>query len=246
MTLLCDGPRSALELSSLSRCEVHDLVVLHDPPGEFARARVRAREESKRIWRTLCQNTSRALAAELGAAGRGPRWKRLALLRDAALRLASAWAYRAFGWRTPRWRTLRRVLPREEVRTLEGVLGLPAPAESRLALGSLARALARAKLGPLPPEVRARVRCREWNEAVLLARRHVEREVLPGRVTRGADLPPALVSALARLHGVERDDPSDCSHEARLLSSACRALRVLRWFEPSVATRLDSLQVAVD
>jgi hypothetical protein len=157
-------------------------------------------------------------------------WNRLSPLREAAIRFAAAWVYRRRGWRTPRWRTLRRVLPPHSARTLRRVLGLLDAEEARGALRQLER------VRPLPDEVQARIRAGEWEEAVLLARRELERDFLAPRGRSGgrrwARLSPRLLRAVQRLHGAPSED--DLAAALRDTQSLARDLRVLSWFSPRV------------
>lgn len=236
VTLLCDGPASARATRTLLRCELADLLVLRDPRGDFAAVRALANKRRAATWRALCRNTSQDLLGELGEAARGPTWNRLSALREAALRLAAAWVYRRHGWRTPRWRTLRRVLTPKAVRGLEEVLALPGPAGAR-------RALARVARRDLPVEVGARVRAGEWAEAVLLARRTLDRDVLthtaPG--PRWLGVSAATRRAIAALHGVRSSDRRGVAAEARSVARVARQLRVLPYFHPRVARALAAL-----
>ena len=199
VTLLCDGPRSARAERSLMRCEVADLIVLRDPRGEFRDVRALARTRAKKTLRALDRATSASLIEELTESQRGPAWNGLPPLREAALRFAAAWIYRRRGWRTPRWRTMRKVLPARAARRLERILGLPSADDSRRALAQMKR------LMPLPGDAQARIRAGEWSEALLLARRCLEREVLarkkPPRWTR---VSPAVAKSVQRMQGVPK------------------------------------------
>ncbi|MCC6333288.1 MAG: nucleotidyltransferase domain-containing protein [Myxococcales bacterium] len=244
VTLLVDGRRSAGSLRSLSRCETEDLLVLHDPLRLFPGLQRRARAVRSRAFRVLCRATSRALLDELREGARGSDLNRLPPLREAALRFAAAWAYRAHGYRTPRWRTLERVLPAGERRLLEKILAVPPRRDARKALAAARRAC-REVGSPLPPDALARLRADEWREGVLLTRRHLERVVLGPLLQRAGaweveEVPQRSVRrALVLLH---RPSAADPRQTARDIEALARRLRVLGWFSPAVAAWLSRAQ----
>ena len=240
VTLLCDSPRSAGSVRSLARTEVEELVVLRDPGGVFPVLQRAARARRPELWAGICRATSQGLEAELLEGTRGPVWSRVPPLREAALRCAAAWVCERQGWRTPRWRTLRRVLPRDARAELGALLGLPPASEARRSVLQLGRALGTARLGTLPVEVRARLRAGEHHEALLLARRHVEREVLPGLQA----VHPALRRALRRAHGLQAVADGDFRPVARAavrLRRLVELLEVARLFSPRVREQLAAL-----
>jgi hypothetical protein len=164
----------------------------------------------------------RALRSENAKSRRGPAWRRLPPLRESALRYASAWIYARKGWRTPRWRTLQQALPVRAVKQLRTILDLPEPSAASRALTRMKRTV------PLPDDVQARIRAGEWEEAVLLARRHLERDV--------ANAPRTLVESLQEapaLNDVERTRA-----EVRALVDT---LKVGALFPPSLRSRLPRL-----
>ncbi len=177
VTLLIDGQRNAGTLESLARCETEDLLVLHDPRGLFPALQRRARALRPKLSELLMRPTLRALKAELAEGARGSALNRVPPLREAALRLASIWAFRQHGYRTPRWRTLARILPTKERALLAKILDVPATREAKRALGH-ARRVARELENPLTKAALARMHAAQWAEAVLLTRRHFERDVL--------------------------------------------------------------------
>ena len=232
VTLLCDSARSARAERSLMRCEVADLIVLRDPRGEFRDIQKLGRARAKRTWAALCRTTSTALVEELGEASRGPPWNRLPPLREAALRFAATWVYRRRGWRTPRWRTLRQVLPAAQAQRLARILALPTNGAGEAMLTTLAR------LRRLPDDVTARRQAKEWGEAVLLARRAVEREWMPLKPSRWTHVPKKLERAVRALHG----EPSegDVTETLREVQALAASLDVLRYFSPRVRRALHS------
>ncbi len=225
MTLLVDGQRNAGTLESLSQCETEDLLVLHDPRGLFPPLQRRARELRPKLSRLLMRATERALNAELREGARGSALNRVPPLREAALRIASIWAFRHYGYRTPRWRTLARILPPKARALLAELLDVPPTRSAKLAL-THARRTARALGSPLPKTALSRLRAAQWAEATLLTRRHLEREVLgPLLQSQGywevTQLEhPSLLLALELLHRTTRTNADALLRDVQRLALA--------------------------
>lgn len=225
VTLLVDGQRNAGTLESLSQCETDDLLVLHDPRGLFPPLQRRARELRPRLNQLLMRATARALNAELREGARGSALNRVPPLREAALRVASIWAFRHYGYRTPRWRTLVRILPPKARALLAEILDVPPTRSAKRAL-THARRAARALGSPLPKTALARLHAAQWTEATLLTRRHLERDVLgPLLQTQGCwevtQLEqPSLLRALELLHRTTRTNADGLMRDVQRLALA--------------------------
>jgi hypothetical protein len=188
VTLLRQKPRQALTLETLCLYEVGDALVLTDPRGHFAKVLRAAKTRRHEVRAEVLNATWDGLRSDLLLTDDVSHWQRILALRQASLRLAATWLYLRHGWRVPRLRALRTWLPSRERRRLDSILGLPAaPASVRRALATLGPATAaaiklargRRYIEPPPREISARVHAQEWDEALLLARRHLRRELLP-------------------------------------------------------------------
>ena len=196
VTLLRQTPRDALRFDSLCLFEVDDLLVLEDPRGHFQRVRRAFSRQRGRIRRAIVKATWDGIDADLALARGASGAQQLHVLRQVAFKAAALWLFLRTGWRVPRDRTLKAHLPPDVRRRYEVVLGLPAtPARARATAQALGEAVAaarrflavQARAGrpvrelPEPPsrELAARLRSREWDEALLLARRHLRLLLLP-------------------------------------------------------------------
>lgn len=230
VTLLCDGPRSSVSAWSLARCEAGGLICLHDPQGLFDRVQERFVKQKARRIELLHRNTSQRILADLDSARKS---QRLEPLQEVGIQLASAWIYLHHGWHSPHWRTFRAVLPDEAFDALKSILRLPTATAAKNALLRVQRALARTRSPVLPRRVRTRMRAGDWSEAVLLARRHLEREVLPVN-----HWPRALECAC---HALQGSPLASIEEIADRLLALDQALRVLDHFSPKVRQRIETL-----
>lgn len=191
VTLLRQRPAEALTLDTLCLYEVADALVLSDPRGHFQKVKRAAARRRAEVQRAVLLSTWDGLRAELRLVAGASQGQRVLAWRQFAVRLCATWLYLRTGWRVPRLRTLRAQLPAAQRRGLDRLLGFPAkPAQARAAVASLgpawraARRLVGARVPPLPPrELRARLKAQEWDEALLIARRDLRRELLPPLMT---------------------------------------------------------------
>lgn len=270
LTLLRMTPREALRFEALCFYEVDDLLVLEDARGAFAQVQRAFARQRPAIRRAILEATLGDLHRELGRALEGSTWQRVVSARAAGLRLACLWLFLRTGWRVPRLSTLQAQLPRPAVRALRSLLGLPArpavtravaaglPALQARAKGWLARARRRgyplAELPPLPRELDARLRAREFDEALVLARRWLRDAALPlllrGRCAfdvasfAALDVPRGTRATLLAAEGLVGVPPWDAALNARVgvqLRALTRALRLGRALSPPVQQLLAAL-----
>lgn len=245
VTLLRTRPAEAFTLETLCLYEVADALVLADPRGHFARVQRAARRRAAEVRRAVLDATWDGLRADLRLLDGASDWQRTLALRHLAFRLAATSLYLRAGWRVPRLRALRLHLPAPARKTLERCLGLPvSAADARRAVRACARALEaverqNGKWGQatfaekvacphFPRELEARLAAKEWDEAVVLARRFLRRDLLPPLLTAldFRDVQElSLVGPLAPvLDAVRRAEGLDARPRARSTAAAVARL----------------------
>jgi hypothetical protein len=227
VTLLWQTPRRARAHDTLLRFEVDDAVVLHDPDGHLRAVRDAFTAQREAIRHEMLNDTALVIRDLIMNAQRQPAQRAIALLREAARRVAALRIYADHGWRVPRWRTFEAQLPRASLRRLRSLQGFGDDASWRALLRYLQAhddelAPLRGRRAHYPPALPARERV-VWlsrrgarNSALLLLRSALE-DVSLGKMNA-----PAAVELWRRLHGFERRSPG--GREVRQAAASCAKL----------------------
>ena len=185
VTLLRQRPKESLTLDTLCLYEVADAIVLDDARGYHAKVKKAASRRAAEVRKEVVSATWDGVRQDIRLLDDVSDWQRTLALRHLAFRLAATWLYLRTGWRVPRLRALREHLSPRPLRTLESLLGVPVSEKvARRAVACLVPAVRAARGAPVPAELKHRLAAKDWDEAILLARRFLRRELLPPLLNR--------------------------------------------------------------